>query len=290
MLVVTGSNKTDILAAGNPPAAACSSGESVVFETQDCFDGSVSREGKRTCTDYMHNPATGPLYVNGAEPGDTLKVEILSIALNSWGAMGTYFGEGAFSDMANGNTMHAYDLGAGSINVGGHALPLDPMVGVIGVAPAGEGVLTVTPGDHGGNMDCSRVRTGAALYFPVSCPGALLSMGDLHALMGDGEVFGYGLEAAGKVTVRVSVVKDYPVPCPVIAEGGDVMAVASAPTLEQASNRAVRAMHGLLARRGLSDTEAGLLLSLKCNLKICQIVNPLFTVRAELPGEFIRLP
>ncbi|MBE5785173.1 MAG: acetamidase [Clostridiales bacterium] len=290
MLILTKATKTDILDTKNAPAAVCESGDTVLFETEDCYDDSVTREGERKQIKRLYNPATGPLFVNGAEKGDTLKVEILSIELNDWGAMGTYFGEGAFTHLTAKNTMHVFDLTKGTVNVGGHELALDPMIGVIGVAPEGEGVLTVTPGSHGGNMDCSRVRAGSTLYFPVACDGALLSMGDLHAVMGDGEVFGYGLEAKGKVTVKVTVIKDHPVTCPIILDGNEVSTVGSGKTMEDATNECLAAMHSLLMKNGLNETEAGLMLSLKCNLISCQIVNPLFTMRAELPAKFFKLP
>lgn len=85
------------------------------------------------------------------------------------------------------------DISDGNVHLGGHSFPVNPMIGVIGVAPSGKGIDTETPDAHGGNMDCTRVHEGSVIYFPVSAPGALLAMGDLHAAMGDGEVFWYGL-------------------------------------------------------------------------------------------------
>jgi len=155
------------------------------------------------------------------------------------------------------------------------------------VAPEGEAVPTVTPGAHGGNMDCSRIVASSTVYFPVACEGALLGMGDLHALMGDGEVFGYGLETSGLVTVRVSAVKGLKLACPLLVEGGKVMALASAATLGEATDLAVQAMYDLLVAYGMDRVQAGLLMSLKCDVAVCQIVDPLLTVRAMIPQEFL---
>ncbi|HWQ58288.1 MAG TPA: acetamidase/formamidase family protein, partial [Clostridia bacterium] len=280
-------HKVDRLSCGNAPAARCKSGDTVAFETLDCYDGAVSRAGVRTYDKRMANPATGPLFVEGAMPGDALRVDILSIKPAPWGAMGTYFGEGAFAKYPGTYEIRAFELEDGFVTLAGHRLRLDPMIGVIGVAPAGEAVPTVTAGPHGGNMDCSRIVAGATIYFPVSCEGALLAMGDLHALMGDGEVFGYGLEVSGEVEVNVRVVKGMALAQPLLYEGGRAMAVASAKTLDEATNLAVQALYDLLVSRGMDRVEAGMLLSLKCDVAVCQIVDPLLTVRAMIPEEFL---
>ncbi len=287
MLKIPATKKVDRLFGGNEPALRCKNGDTVAFETNDCYDGAVSRAGVRAYDARMANPATGPLYVEGAMPGDALKVEILSIKTNDWGAMGTYFGNGAFAKYPGEYQMRVFEFKDNTIELAGHTLALEPMIGVIGVAPAGEGIPTVTPGSHGGNMDCSRIVEGATLYFPVACEGGLLAMGDLHALMGDGEVFGYGLEVTGEVTVRVSVVKKLALAQPLLFEGGKAMAIASAETLDGATDFAIQALYELLVAHGMDRVEAGLLMSLKCDVTVCQIVDPLLTVRAAVPEEFL---
>jgi amidase len=158
------------------------------------------------------------------------------------------------------------------------------MIGVIGTAPAIEEIPTGTPGQHGGNMDCKRIVEGATLYLPVHVPGALLSMGDLHAVMGDGEVIICGLEIAGEVTIRVSVIKDKILPLPLLREGEHLMTIASAETLDLAAKQATIQMHRFLTNElGLEFNEAGMLLSLVGDLRICQVVDPLMTARMELP-------
>ena len=289
MLKIPSTQKVDKLWRENAPAARCKSGDTVVFETMDCYDGAVSRAGVRTYDKarFLANPATGPLFVEGALPGDALKVEILSIETRPWGAMGTYFGEGAFRNYEGAYTMHVFEFADGTIDFFGKKLALEPMIGVIGVAPEGEAIATVTPGAHGGNMDCSRIVVGSVIYFPVACEGALLGMGDLHALMGDGEVFGYGLETAGLVTVRVSAVKGLKLACPLLVEGGRAMALTSAATLGEATDLAVQAMYDLLVAHGMERVQAGLLMSLACDVAVCQIVDPLLTVRAMIPQAFL---
>lgn len=275
MLRLTTDKKIDIMDAKNAPSARCKSGDTVLFETLDCYDCSVTRQGERLKIDRMHNPATGPLFVEGAEAGDALKVEIIKITTRDWGAMGTSFGEFGFKNVqGSDHSMHVYDIKDGVVKAGGFDIPVDNMIGVIGVAPAGEGVLTVTPGAHGGNMDCRRIREGATIYFPVAAEGALLAMGDLHALMGDGEVFGYGLEVSGEVTVRVTAVKGMKLEQPLLIEGGDAMTVASGETMQEATEKALESMYHLLRQCGQAEGEAGILMSMVCNVALCQNGKP----------------
>lgn len=293
MLRLTTDTKIDIMRADNRPAATCNDGDTVVFETLDCYDGIFHHDGSKEDRSRMHNPATGPLYVNGAARGDALRVEILKIATRSWGAMGTYFGSGAFKSIEGpeDKKMYIYDIRDGKLNVGGVELETKNMIGVIGVAPADkEGVLTVTPGSHGGNMDCTRITEGSTILFPVEAPGALLAMGDLHAVMGDGEVFGYGMEVSGEVTVRVSVIKNANIEQPTLIEGGDVMTVASGETLERATENALTSMYHLVEATGMDRSQAGILMSCRCDLAICEIVNPLYTVRATMPRSMVKIP
>ncbi|MGN0373786.1 MAG: acetamidase/formamidase family protein, partial [Enterocloster sp.] len=177
-------------------------------------------------------------------------------------------------------------------------LNCDIMIGVIGTAPEGTGVPTITPGAHGGNMDCRRIGTGTTLYLPVNAPGALLSMGDLHGLMGDGEMMICGLETAGKVKVRVTVLKENILEesgacflkeaLPLLDASGTLMTIQSAETLDEAAQLAACRMQQLVAKAsGLDDVNSGMLMSLTGNLIICQIVNPLKTVRCEFPKDIL---
>jgi Predicted acetamidase/formamidase len=181
-----------------------------------------------------------------------------------------------------------FDVSDGQVRIGGHVFPADPMIGVIGVAPAGEGIDTFTPAAHGGNMDCTRIREGAAVYFPVSAPGALLAMGDLHAAMGDGEVSWYGLEIPGEVTVQVRVIKGKTLRWPVVVDGKTLAVIASAKTTDECCVLATEQLYDILTSRGWDRTEALYLMSMKCDLRVCQIVDPNMTVRAEISTEYLQ--
>ncbi|MCL2407984.1 MAG: acetamidase/formamidase family protein [Defluviitaleaceae bacterium] len=259
-----------IMSAKNKPAAVVKPGDTVVFETRDCF-GSQYKHGNEDESDIdksLINPATGPLYIDGAEPGDCLKVTIVDIKLVGKAQMEKRF----FFEITDG--LLIFD--------GKTTIPINPMVGVIGTAPpVGVDVPTHTPGMHGGNMDCTMITAGALVYLPVNVPGALLAMGDLHAVMGDGEVCGYGAEIAGEVTVRVDIIKGFKHPLPLVEKDGVVAAVASADTLDEACRLAVENMAEYLVNIGYSKDKAMLLLSLKGDLGVCQIVNPLKTARME---------
>ena len=296
MLKIPCTSKIDHMSAINQPAARCKDGDTVIFQTMDCFDGAVTdkgifdREGKKEGK-YMANPATGPLYIEGAMPGDALSVEILDIQTRGWGVMGTGFGQNAFINYKGESEMRVFNYEDGFVKIGSKQIPTDIMIGVIGVAPAGDPIPTVTPDSHGGNMDCNRIVTGSKILFPVAVEGGLLAMGDLHALMGDGEVFEYGLETAGEVPARVKVVKnavkELAIKQPTLYQGGRVMTVASAKTYEDAVRLALEAMYEYLLARGWEKVDAGMLMSMKCDLAICQIVDPQITVRAMMDENLI---
>jgi len=290
MLRIDNTHKIGVMDINNPAAAYCESGDTVVFETMDCSDGAVHPDGTRDRTPgrFLANPATGPLYVNGARPDDVLKVEILKIKIGDRGYMGTGKHEHLYKNIDVDYPIRIFDVSGGTVNVGSKFFPVEPMIGVIGVAPAGEGIPTVTPDYHGGNMDCTKVREGAVMYFPVNTEGALLAMGDLHAAMGDGEAFWYGLEVPGEVTVRVSVIENKALRMPALTDDKCLAVIASADTLDECSALAVEQMYDILVAEGWDPTEAGYLLSLKCNLAVCQIVDPKLTVRAELPLELVK--
>lgn len=299
-LTITKDHVSGILTKDAAPAAVCRGGDTVIFETRDCYDDAVVSE-ERPLGDKenaIENPATGPLYVEGAEPGDVLKVEILKIRLREWGVMRSSTVCGVFREDFTERTARIFPI-RNSTDAGGEAggqyiqfddkltIGLDPMIGVIGTAPAGDGITTDTPGSHGGNMDCHKIVEGSVLYLPVNVAGGLLSVGDLHALMGDGEVLICGLEIGGEVTVRVSVVKGRQagiLPTPFLSCGGRVMTIQSAKTLDEAGDVAARAMKEFVkATAGKDNFEAGMLMSLLSDMAVCQVVDPLKTVRVEFP-------
>lgn len=271
----------------NAPAAFAKSGDTVRFETLDCFGCQITSEDQRLGgLDWSGiNPATGPLFIEGAMPGDVLKVEILSIELDDHGVMVDGPGEGVMGGLLKDEATKILPIENGMAKFNDKlSFPLKPMIGVIGTAPAGDGVDTGTPSAHGGNMDCTRIGAGATLYLPVNIEGALLAMGDLHAVMGDGEVGVCGVEIAGMVTVRVTALKNCALPTPFLINDDTAMTIFSAKTVDEASIGATLAMHTFLMQElGMNDHEAGMLLSVAGNLCICQIVDPEKTCRMELP-------
>lgn len=287
MLTLHPITKIHMMDRSNAPAAFAKSGDTVCFETLDCFGCQITREDQRLGgLDWSGiNPATGPLFVEGAMPGDVLKVEILSIELDDHGVMIDGPGEGVMGSLLKDEATKILPIENGMVKFNDKlSFPLKPMIGVIGTAPAGDGVDTGTPGAHGGNMDCTRIGAGATLYLPVNTEGALLAMGDLHAVMGDGEVGVCGVEIAGRVTVRVTALNGCALPTPFLINEDTAMTIFSAETVDEASTGATLAMHAFLMQElGMGDHEAGMLLSVAGNLCICQIVDPEKTCRMELP-------
>lgn len=206
------------------PVATVTAPCSLTVETCDCFNGQVTEDGQpKARLNFSHvNPATGPIVVEGAEPGDVLRVHIRAIRPEKTGALMTAPGAGALPDRVKGDT-RICPIADGHFTFMGVELPLNPMIGVIGVAPAGESVPCGTPGDHGGNMDTIGIREGAILRLPVFVKGAYLGLGDLHAAMGDGEVSVTGLEVFGEVDLDLSLEKGASLPCPLLHDGDEFL-------------------------------------------------------------------
>lgn len=282
MLMLSKKFVTNNMSPHNDPIAIAKSGDTVCFETRDCYDDRLHGDGSVTEPEKaLENPATGPLYIEGAAPGDVLKVHIDQITINPTGLMRASVSGGAFNDLVEYRKVRQFDTSGDHIQFNDKLrFPIDTMIGVIGTAPAEDTVMTHTPGSHGGNMDCNKIVQGSTLYLPVNVPGALLSMGDLHALMGDGEVMICGLETGGRVTVTVEVVKGFPMPTPALSCRGRFYSIQSANTLDQASRKASRAMLRFLQQVTDMDVyDCAMLLSLKGDLSVCQIVDPQLTVR-----------
>lgn len=269
------------------PALSVWSGQTVCFETCDCFYNQLLPDGADiTKIDASRsNAVTGPLYVEDAYPGDTLKVEILDIRTGPVGVCASFPNTAWDNGILKEKYFRRFPVRDGMAEFNSSIkIPVMPMIGVIGTAPREEEVSTMTPMDHGGNMDCTQIKTGTTLYLPVYVHGALLSMGDLHAVMGDGEVCGCGLEIEGAVTVRVTALKDCPLIWPAAVTDNRFIVIASADSVENAWKLATARMEALVSSQtGLSHEDASILLSLCGDLAVCQTVNPLKTVRMEIP-------
>ena len=281
----------------HPPAYRITPGERVRVETLCSASGSIRAGATAASNDELRAkvgwvrgmPMTGPIFVEGAEPGDALAVRIEAIDVADAGWTDVMIGHGAVDDLISVAEVRTFRIVDGAIDFGfGVRLPLTPMIGAIGTAPRDQALDAGIPDAHGGNLDCTLVKAGATLYLPVNVPGALLGLGDLHAAMGDGEVGNAGLEVGGSVTLRCAVVKDHGLPLPMVDTGALVATIASAPTLEHASRDAVQAMVRWIARATeLRINDAAMLVSFAGDLRICQVVNTVMTCRLEMPKEVL---
>ena len=273
-------NKDQIHFAFDPadiPVAYASSGDEVKFCCQDCYCEQILADGFDFANIDMkrNNPATGPLYVREALPGDVLRIEIKSIAIAADGCMSARSGAGIYE--IEGNHCRRFPIEGGLVIFDNDIhIPVRPMIGVIGTAPKNETISTQNPGEHGGNLDINDLLVGTFLYLPVNVPGALLSMGDIHAVQGDGETVICALEMSGEITVKVDVLKNrQDIPTPFILTKSHYITTSAHPSLDTCSVIAAQKMHKFLQKHSaLSDVQSGMLLSLSGNLRISQIVNP----------------
>jgi acetamidase/formamidase len=249
----------------------------------------------------------GPVYVNGAEPGDTLKVEILKLETGAWGWTLIFPGLGLLQDEIPGPHVKTFELGKDyAVFKPGIHIPCQPFYGTMGVAQAEEGDLhpLFPRNDIGGNFDCRYLGQGAVMYLPVNVPGALFSLGDAHFSQGDGEITGTALETTMKSRIRLTVVKGKaPLKSPhyetnpervqqmhSVGGKGEHGVLATAETRDIAVKEAVRGMlDWLVAEKGLTRVEGYMLFSITGNLKMMHDLGlQIFTVSASIPlGIFV---
>jgi len=267
-------------------------GETVLIETQDGFGGRIKSDSDPfPVIDMDHvNQATGPIFVEGAMPGDTLVVRIKKILLPKQGVTTIFPGFGALKDEFNTEWKKVCKIASGKVAFpGGIRLPVHPVIGTIGVAPAQGAVGNLYPGAHGGNLDVNDVTTGATVYLPVFAPGALFSLGDGKAVMGDGETNGVGIEVAMKVTVSLDLLKGQMIARPRLENDRYMMTIASAKTVEEASKIALKDMVQLLTEKtSLTSEESYALLGAVGDIKIANIVDPEVTVRVAVPKHIFK--
>ena len=259
------------------PVATVAAGDQFMVETHDTSTGRI--HGAEDVPDFVRvrdplkvNPAAGPIFVEGASPGDDLVVEILDIRLQPYGFVRVLAGAGVLQNGIEPDGVLMARVDGEELVLGERIrLPVRPMVGVIGTAPAEGVIYTAAPGPQGSNIDVNAVTVGARVHLPVHVHGALLAIGDVHASMGDGEVSGTGVEIAGEVTVRVDVVPGAGSSRPWIETASDLVSTGSGATLEDAVEMAVEELTRLLiARFQLSRTEAFLLISARGDVRIGQ--------------------
>ena len=272
------------------PALRVSVPATLDIETLDCFANQL-RDPSDTLEklDWDRiNPATGPIYVEGARPGDALKVTINRIDLDTKGAVCCLENEGTLGHLIKGMHLRIAPIENGLVKYLDLEIPVKKMIGVIGVAPAGEPVNTGTPGPHGGNMDTLLIAEGSTIYFPVATPGALFALGDCHAVMGDGEIGVSGLECPARVNLTLDLVKGKAREYPFLENKDEFAAIVSKPTVDEAITRATELMFEFLAERlpSYSGPEIIMLMSLVGNVQISQVVDPEKTVRFVFPKKY----
>jgi amidase len=273
------------------PIKTVNSGETIKIETYDCFQNQIqSADTEIAGIDWNQiNPATGPIFVKGAMPGDVLKVKIDKLEIGDQGVMVVGPDLGVMGHRIKKMESKMIPIRDGKAIYNNIEIPLNPMIGVIGVAPAGEGVSCGTPDSHGGNMDNKMVTEGATLYFPVFVEGALFGTGDFHAAMGDGEVSVSGIEIPGKVTVTLEILKGETLENPMLENDEVVTTIVSAKTLDEAAKKATEEMvDRIVDKTGMPISEVTMLMSAAGQVEVCQIVDPLITARFVVPKWLLK--
>jgi amidase len=260
------------------PVLEVEPGAVVRFETNDCFTGQIrSEDDLVTEIDFSRvNSATGPVAVQGAEPGDSLVVELLEVNPGPTGFATLIPGFGQLIEHVRSPLTRVFRVEGDTIHMNDRvSFPLRPMVGVVGVATDGDEIGNGWAGRHGGNLDNHLHGPGARIYFPVRQPGGLFAVGDMHASMGDGEICFTGVEIAGEVVARFEVLKGKQATWPVTELEDRWIAHATAlelpDALELVSEEAARL---LVDQWGFSMEDAFIFLSVACDAGIAQGCKP----------------
>jgi amidase len=273
----------------NQPILEIQPDQTLTVETRDASNGQLRPNRQEPIDRETLLPLTGPLAVSGALPGDVISVAIESIRFAEKGHAWIRSGLGIRSAKFDGLFyVWEFDVSETITLPGGAVIPLRPMVGIMGVCPD-KVTPARLPGVYGGNLDCTDIAPGNTLWLPVFVPGANLSVGDVHAAMGDGEVGGTGVEIDAEVDFTVRLHKGLQLNGPIVTTPNKVIFLASARHVEIAAAVAFEnAVRSLVERQGLSDKEAHLAASIAGNMKICQLVNGDVTVGFELPSAVLK--
>src|SRR5580693_7215969 len=290
-----------------PPVARLKPGNILEANSLDCFGNGIQKPGDTTAMAKGDNPLTGPFFIEGAEPGDTLVVRILDLQVDGNQGVGAFSpGFGAINSThytpvlekeplaekiwfypidhaGNTATFQALDSNF-KVNI-----PMHPFLGCIGVAPAGgEARSSIVPAEFGGNMDAPEVSVGNTLYLPVNVPGALLYMGDGHAAMGDGEVAGTAVEVPLRVRMRVSVIKGKKIDWPRFENADEIMAAGIYRPLDDSLRIAFTQLIAWIhADYGLSALDTSELLSKVAKIHVTEMVDPNFVIIAKIDKKYL---
>jgi acetamidase/formamidase len=286
------------------PVLRIAPGESVEFEVHEASGGQLSPGSRVADVQRMDferiNPVCGPVWIDGAEPGDVLKVSFLEFRPSGWGWTANIPGFGLLAEDFPEAALHLWEYEAATLAPAMFGtwgrVPLKPFTGTIGVAPAAPGMHSIVPPRRiGGNMDVRDLAAGTELYLPVEVTGALFSVGDTHAAQGDGEVCGTAIESPMSVALRFELVKQSPLAFPRFTTPGPVsrhldaagyeVTTGIGPDLMDAARAAVRGMVDLLtAQQGMPAVDAYMLCSVCGDLRISEIVDlPNWTVSFYFP-------
>jgi amidase len=260
------------------PALEVEPGDTVTFQTNDCFSGQIrSEEDLVTEIDLSRiNGATGPVAVRGAEPGDSLIAEILDVRPIDWGVATLIPGFGQLIEAVQSPVTRIFDVRDGEIRMNDRVrFPAKPMVGVVGVATDGEEISNGLAGRHGGNLDDHFHGKGATIYFPVRQPGAMFAVGDMHASMGDGEICFTGVEIAGEVDIRFDLLKGKQATWPVTELADSWLPHATSDAYDDAVKLvAEEAARLLVDEHGFTMEDAFIFLSVACDVGVAQACKP----------------
>jgi acetamidase/formamidase len=277
----------------NPPVVRISPGETVEFHPVDSSGGQLN--ARSTLADLAVldfgkvNPVAGPVYVEGAEPGDAIKVTLLDFAPSGWGWTANIPGFGLLADQFKDPALHIWTYDAATMAPAmfgpGGRVPLKPFCGTIGLAPAEPGLHSIVPPRRmGGNMDIRDMAAGTELYLPVEVAGGLFSVGDTHACQGDGEVCGTAIESPCSLAAKFDLVKQANLAFPRFTTHGPVsrhldakgyeVTTGIGPDLMEGARAAVSGMIDLLSRRyNMNAVDAYMLCSVCGDLRISEIVD-----------------
>jgi acetamidase/formamidase len=288
------------------PVLEVESGAEVELHVRDAGDEQIGPDSgvdAVVALDFSHvNPVSGPVSVKGARPGDVLAVEILELRPRDWGWTAIIPGFGLLADDFPEAWLRISEVDAGArrVRFGDVDLPFEPFPGTIGVAPPEPGEHSVVPPRRwGGNLDIKHLRAGTTLLLPVGVDGALFSVGDTHAAMGDGEVCGTAVEAAMDITVRLDVRRDGELPAPQYtvapgelarteAGGYHVTTGVRDDLMEAARDATKAAVDHIARRRGSDQQEAYALVSVACDLRIHEVVDaPNWVVGCFIPQSLL---
>lgn len=269
----------------NPPALRVQPGESFVMETNDRFEIYNGPESSPEAMEILKTMA-GPVYIEGAKPGDTLKIEILDVETPlDYGWIGATPGSGPLGDrIPEFRKTRVKITPDGVIFNDRIKLPARPMIGRIGLAPKDGPLPSRAKGDFGGGMGNTQIGKGATVYLPVFHDGGLLAIGDCHAAMGDGEATASAVECAVDATLRVTIENRFTVTRPVVETADEVMTTGEGESMERATDIAIHAMADLLMDQlGIDDTDAAMLIASAADVRSGIVGHAPCTMRVAIP-------